>query len=254
MRLEGRVALVTGAGSGIGRAVCIRLAEEGAAVVTTSLTGSHLDATASEVERVTGTRPMTLPLDVTDRAAAVSVVAEVVERYGTIDVLSNNAGIDLPHAPTVAETADGEWDQVLAVNLTGVFAVCRAAIPAMSDGGAIINMASMNSFVAYENAAPYSASKGGVLQLTRALALELAPRAIRVNCVCPGIIDTPLTDSFLALADDPEAVRGEYAAVAPLRRLGTAVEVANCVVFLAGDQSTFVTGSALMVDGGATAR
>jgi NAD(P)-dependent dehydrogenase (short-subunit alcohol dehydrogenase family) len=133
-QLAGRVALVTGAGSGIGRAVCIRLAEEGAAIIASSLTGSHLDATADEVERVTGTRPLTLRLDVTDRAAAAAAVAEVVDRYGTIDILSNKAGIDLPHAPAVAETTDSEWDRVLAVNLTGIFAVCRPAIPAMSDG------------------------------------------------------------------------------------------------------------------------
>jgi NAD(P)-dependent dehydrogenase (short-subunit alcohol dehydrogenase family) len=169
-------------------------------------------------------------------------------------VLSNNGGIDLPHAPTVVETTDDEWDRVLAVNMTGIFAVCRDAIPGLRDGGSIVNMASMNSLVAYENSAPYSASKGALLQFTRALALELAPRRIRVNCVCPGIIDTPLTNSFLELADDPDALRAEYEAVAPLGRLGTAREVANCVVFLAGDESTFVTGSALVVDGGTTAR
>jgi dihydroanticapsin dehydrogenase len=160
----------------------------------------------------------------------------------------------LPHAPTVVETTDDEWDRVLAVNMTGIFAVCRDAIPGLRDGGSIVNMASMNSLVAYENSAPYSASKGALLQFTRALALELAPRRIRVNCVCPGIIDTPLTNSFLELADDPDALRAEYEAVAPLGRLGTAREVANCVVFLAGDESTFVTGSALVVDGGTTAR
>ncbi len=253
-RLEGRVALVTGAGSGIGRAVCVRLAEEGADVVVTSLTPAHVEATRREVERVSGRVPLALAFDVADRRAAAAVVAEVVDRYGQIDVLSNNGGIDLPHAPAVVETTDEEWDRVLAVNMTGIFSVCRAAIPALRDGGSIVNIASMNSLVAYENSAPYSASKGALLQFTRALALELAPRGIRANCVCPGIIDTPLTDSFLELADDPAALRAEYAAVAPLGRLGTAREVANCVLFLATDESTFVTGSALVVDGGSTAR
>jgi len=252
--LEGRVALVTGAGSGIGRAVCVRLAEEGAEVIVTSRTPANVAATAHEVERVSGHAPLALVLDVVDRHAAAGVVSEVVDRHGGIDVLSNNAGIDLPHAPTVVETTDDEWDRVLAVNMTGIFALCRAAIPALRDGGSIVNMASMNSLVAYENTAPYSASKGALLQFTRALALELAPRRIRVNCVCPGIIDTPLTDSFLELAADPAALRAEYEAVAPLGRLGTAREVANCVAFLAGDESTFVTGSALVVDGGTTAR
>jgi NAD(P)-dependent dehydrogenase (short-subunit alcohol dehydrogenase family) len=183
-----------------------------------------------------------------------TAVAAVIDRYGRIDILSNNSGIDLPHAPAVVDTTDDEWDRVLAVNMTGIFSVCRAAIPALREGGSIVNMASMNSLVAYENSAPYSASKGALLQFTRALALELAPRGIRANCVCPGIIDTPLTDSFLELADDPAALPAEYAAVAPLGRLGTAREVANCVLFLAGDESTFITGSALIVDGGSTAR
>jgi NAD(P)-dependent dehydrogenase (short-subunit alcohol dehydrogenase family) len=252
--LAGRVALVTGAGSGIGRAVCVRLAEEGAEVVVTSRTRANVEATADEVEGVSGRPPVALVLDVVDRRTAAAAVAEVVDRHGWIDVLSNNGGIDLPHAPTVVETTNDEWDRVLAVNMTGIFAVCRAAIPGIRDGGSIVNMASMNSLVAYENSAPYSASKGALLQFTRALALELAPRRIRVNCVCPGIIDTPLTNSFLELADDPDALRAEYEAVAPLGRLGTAREVANCVVFLAGDESTFVTGSALVVDGGTTAR
>lgn len=252
--LAGRVALVTGAGSGIGRAVCMRLAEEGAEVVVTSRTRANVEATADEVEGVSGRPPLALVLDVVDRRTAAAAVAEVVDRHGRIDVLSNNGGIDLPHAPTVVETTDDEWDRVLAVNMTGIFAVCRDAIPGLRDGGSIVNMASMNSLVAYENSAPYSASKGALLQFTRALALELAPRRIRVNCVCPGIIDTPLTNSFLELADDPDALRAEYEAVAPLGRLGTAREVANCVVFLAGDESTFVTGSALVVDGGTTAR
>ena len=167
--MRGRVALLTGAGSGIGRAVCARLAEASG--------GRRHVAHA-------GTRGG--------------------DRY-----------------------------------------VCRAAIPVLRDGGSIVNMASMNSLVAWENNAPYSASKGALLQFTRALALELAPRQIRVNCVCPGIIDTPLTDSFLELGDEPAATRAEYEAVAPLSRMGTAREVANCVYFLASDESTFVTGSAL---------
>jgi dihydroanticapsin dehydrogenase len=140
------------------------------------------------------------------------------------------------------------------VNLTGVFYVCRAAIPMLRAGGSVVNMASMNSFVAWENSAPYSASKGALLQFARALALELAPRRIRVNCVCPGIIDTLLTNSFLELADEPATRRADYRAVAPLNRMGTTREVANCVYFPASDESTFVTGSALLVDGGATAR
>ena len=177
-----------------------------------------------------------------------------MERFGRIDVLSNNAGIELVHGPSVVETTDDEWERVFRVNVAGTFYACRAAIPHMPEGSSIVNMASINSFIAWENDAPYTATKGAVLQLTRALALELAPRHVRVNAVCPGVIDTPLTDAFLERAEDPDALRAEYAAASPLNRMGTAREVANCVLFLASDEASFVTGSALVVDGATTAR
>ena len=253
-RVAGKTALVTGAGTGIGRAVCVRLAEEGAEVAVTSRNAAHIDATCAEVEAATGRRPLSWELDVADREAVDRVVGEAAERLGGIDVLSNNAGIELVHGPSLEETTDEEWELLFRVNVTGMFWVCRAALPSLRDGGSIVNMASMNSFVAWENDAPYTATKGAVLQFTRALALELAPRNIRVNAVCPGVIDTPLTDSFLALADDPAGLRAEYAAVSPLNRLGTAREVANCVLFLASEESSFVTGAPLLVDGATTAR
>ena len=245
---------MTGAGSGIGRAVCVRLAEEGAEVVVTSRTPGHVEETCDEVEGATGRRPLSFPLDLADRAAVDEVVNAVVSRLGRIDVLSNNAGIELLHGPSVADTTDEEWEKVFDVNMTGSFRACRASIPSMPAGGSIVNMASINSFIAWENDAVYTATKGALLQFTRALALDLAPREIRANCVCPGVIDTPLTDLFLDAADDAEALRAEYAAASPFNRLGTAREVANCVLFLASEESSFVTGAALVVDGGTTAR
>jgi NAD(P)-dependent dehydrogenase (short-subunit alcohol dehydrogenase family) len=253
-RVADKVALVTGAGTGIGRAVCVRLAEEGADVVVTSQTAANVEQTSRLTSEAAGREAVGLQLDVGDSDAVDRVVGEVVERFGRIDVLSNNAGIELAHGPAVADTTDDEWERLFRVNVTGTFYACRAAVPHMPDGASIVNMASINSFVAWENDAAYTATKGAVLQFSRALALELAPREIRVNAVCPGVIDTPLTDSFLELADDPEALRAEYAAASPLNRMGTAREVANCVLFLASDESSFVTGSALVVDGATTAR
>ena len=253
-RVAGKVALVTGAGTGIGRAVSIRLAEEGAEVIVTSQTPANVAETCRLAEIASGRPVVGLDLDVAERASVDGVVDQVVERYGHIDVLSNNAGIELTHGPSVVETTDEEWERIFRVNMTGNFYACRAAIPHMPEGASIVNMASINSFIAWENDAPYTATKGALMQFTRALALELAGQGIRANAVCPGVIDTPLTQYFLDQADDPAALRAEYAAVSPLNRMGTAREVANCVLFLASDESSFVTGSALLVDGATTAR
>jgi len=251
-RVEGKVALVTGGGSGIGRAVCVRLAEEGADVVVTSRNPQHVEAVATEVEAATGAKPLAFVLDVADRRSVEEGVQRAVERHGRLDVLSNNAGIELPHGPPVVETTDDEWERVMRVNVTGYFWACRAALPHMQAGASIVNMASINSFIAWPNDTPYTTSKGALLQFTRSLALEAAPREVRVNCVCPGVVDTPLNDSFLELADDPDQLRREYEAVSPFNRMGTAREVANCVLFLASDEASFVTGAALVVDGGTT--
>lgn len=253
-RLDGRVALVTGAGLGIGRAAAVRLAEEGATVIASSRSVEHAEDTCAEVEAAGAPRPEALSLDVTDPVAIDRAVGDIVTRHGRIDVLVANAGIDLPNAPTVADTSDEEWASVFDVNVTGLFRCARAVIPVMPEGGSIITVASINSFVAWPNDAAYTASKGAALQFTRALALDVVDRGIRANCVCPGVIDTPLTRAFLDEADDPEALSAEYAAVAPMGRMGTAREVANCISFLASDEASFVTGSALMVDGGTTAR
>jgi NAD(P)-dependent dehydrogenase (short-subunit alcohol dehydrogenase family) len=253
-RVAGKVALITGAGTGIGRASAIRLAEEGADVVVTSQTAANVEETRRLAAEASGRSVVGLTLDIADGDAVDRVTAEIVERFGRIDILSNNAGIELVHGPAVVQTTNDEWERIFRVNVTGMFYTCRAIVPSMRAGGSIVNMASINSFIAGENNAVYTASKGAVLQFTRALALELAPRAVRVNAVCPGIIDTPLTDLFLDAADDPDALRREYEAASPLLRMGTAREVANCVLFLASDESSFVTGSALTVDGATTAR
>lgn len=251
-RMGGRIAVVTGAGTGIGRATCIRLAEEGAEVVVTSRTASNVEATCGEVEAATGRRPLGLALDVADRAAVDAAMDAVAQRHGRIDVLVANAGIELLHAPSIVETTDEDWELVLRVNATGAFYACRAALRHMPDGGAIVTVGSINGLIAWEHDAAYCASKGALLQLTRAIALDMAPRAIRANCICPGVIDTPMVDGFAAQEDEPGAVRSEYASLSPLNRLGTPREIANCILFLASDEASFVTGAALVADGGTT--
>jgi NAD(P)-dependent dehydrogenase (short-subunit alcohol dehydrogenase family) len=245
-RVAGKVALVTGAGSGIGRAVAIRLAEEGARVVVSSRTEAHVRETCSLMSG----DPDGLVLDLRDRASIDAAVARVTDAYTRLDVLVCVAGVDQPSEPPVAETTDEEWDEVFAVNVTGVFRLCRAVLPILSGSSSIVTVGSANGIAPRPNAAAYCASKAALLMFTRALALEVAPRGIRANCVCPGVVDTPLTDLFLGMAADPAALREEYAAANPLRRIADAREIANCVLFLASDEASFVTASPFVVDGG----
>ena len=217
-RVAGKVAFVTGAGTGIGRAVAVRLAEEGARVVVTSRTLAHAEETAALVGEASGVAPLTLELDQTNQTEITDALQRAVRELGAIDVLSNNAGIDEPTEPAVVDTTDEVWDEAFRVNVTGVFRLCRTAIPLMKSGGSIINMGSGNAIAPRLNAAAYSASKAALLQLTRSLALEVASQHIRVNCVCPGVVDTPMTDLFLAREEDPEAMRAEYAKSNPLGR------------------------------------
>jgi len=252
-RLAGKVALVTGSGSGIGEAICVRFAEEGADVVVTTRDPDHLARTSGKVASVASREPVGLQMDVAHRGSVASAVVAAVERFGRIDVLCANAGIELPRAPAIDDVTDHEWDRLMAVNVTGTFLVTRAAVPHVPDGGAVVTIGSINSFVGWPNDLPYTTSKAAVLGFTRALALDLAPRRIRANCVCPGIIDTPLTRAFIDASPDPGGVVQEYEAVAPLGRMGTPEEVANAALFLASDEASFITGAALLVDGGTTA-
>jgi NAD(P)-dependent dehydrogenase (short-subunit alcohol dehydrogenase family) len=252
--LAGRVVLVTGGGSGIGEAICVRFVQEGGEVVVTTRDPDHLARSVERVAAVADRAPLGLRMDVTDAASVTGAVDAVVERFGRIDVLCANAGVDLPRAPAIQDVTDDEWDRVMAVNVTGTFLVTRACVPHIPDGGAVVTIGSINSFVAWPNDLPYTTSKGAVLQFTRALALDLAPRGIRANCVCPGVIDTPLTRAFIDAAPDPDEVVREYEMISPLERMGTAEEVANAALFLASDEASFITGSALIVDGGTTAR
>ncbi len=248
MRLEGKVALITGGGSGMGKVASELFASEGANVVLTDVNDEAGEATASSI----GERAFYVHADVSKEADAQAMVAAAVERFGRLDVLYNNAGI-MPLDDGSVTDADGSiWDSVLAVNVKGVMYGCKFGIPAMLEhgGGSIINVA---SFVAWMGAATsqtaYTASKGAVLAMTREIAVEYARRGIRCNALCPGPIETPL---LLALLSDDAKKRRRFVHI-PMGRLGHAEELAKAALFLASDDSSYMTGSSLIVDGGITA-
>jgi NAD(P)-dependent dehydrogenase (short-subunit alcohol dehydrogenase family) len=248
--LQGKVALVTGAGSGIGRAVALAYAREGARVIVSDIRSEGGQETAGMIARDFGDAHF-VQGDVRSPRDAAQLVAAAVERYGRLDVACNNAGIGGSAAP-LHECADEDWREVVDVNLLGVFYGMKHQIRQMLDngGGTIVNLASMLSQVAAPNASAYVASKHGVLGLTRAAALEYASRGIRVNAVGPGVIETPI----MARLNDDVQRKDEVRALHPLGRLGQPHEVARLVLWLSSSQASFVTGSFHAVDGGYLAR
>ena len=236
---DGLVAVVTGGASGIGAAVAARLAADGARVAALDLAPSAVTAPALGVA-----------CDVSDDDSVRTAVAEVLDRWGRIDVLVNNAGVGAQG--TVADNADDEWHRVLDVNLLGVVRTTRAALPALraSPAAAVVNTASIAATAGLPQRALYSASKGAVLALTRAMAADHLREGIRVNCVAPGTADTPWIDRLLSVADDPAAERAALEARQPHGRLVSADEVAGAVAYLASPRAGSTTGVALAVDGG----
>jgi len=250
MRLKDKVALVTGASSGIGAAVAARFAAEGAHVAVNYRPGSDRDRDAAEAAAASfGTKAIAVEADVSKREMVEAMVARVVEEFGRIDVAVNNAGIEIQRG--FLETTDEEWNRVLGVNLYGSFAVSQAAAREMvkqGGGGRLIYMSSVHEDIPFPGYTSYCASKGAIRMMMRNLCIELAPHGITVNNIAPGAIATPINQAVL---DNPEAFRNALTEI-PLGRFGKPEEVASVAVFLASDEAAYVTGSTYYVDGGLT--
>ena len=251
VRLGGKRALVTGAGGGIGRATAVRFAAEGAAVAVADIDGRLADGTVDTIRKGGGTAIATVG-DVADETSCSRMIGEAEAALGGLDILFNNAGMVLPDDEGPVETSLATWERTLAVDLTSVFLCCKFGIPALlrAGGGSVVNNASIVALVgsAYPQIA-YTAAKGGVVALTRELAVMYARRGLRFNAICPGPVRTPLVEAFFADRQRWES-RRRYM---PMGRLGTSDEIANLVLFLASDEASYVNGAIYTIDGGITA-
>lgn len=252
-RLAGKITLITGGGTGIGRAMAMAFAAEGAKVAVAGRRAEPLRAVVSEIHGQGG-QAIAVPADVSRASDAARAVAEVAARFGGMNVLVNNAGV--LSAATVEGISEEEWDRLIAINLKGPFLMSRAALPELrkAGGGAIVNVGSVLGLVAMKDRAAYCASKGGVTMLTKAMALDHAHEKIRVNCICPSIVETELVQGLFTTTEAGRAAKAARLAGIPLGRMGRPDEVAAMAVYLASEESSWMTGTAIPLDGGLTAQ
>jgi NAD(P)-dependent dehydrogenase (short-subunit alcohol dehydrogenase family) len=250
--LSGKVAFITGGGTGIGRACALLFAHEGASVAIAGRKKGPLEGVVREIDAAGG-KALAIACDVVDRKSVESALESTVKQFGSVHIVVNNAGAVVVAA--VDETSDEDWERVIATNLTGTFLVSRAALPHLraAGGGTIVNIGSILGIVARKQRAAYCAAKAGVTGLTKAMALDHAHERIRVNCVCPSLIETELGLKSIREATDPEAERKRRTEGIPLGRLGLPEDVAQMALYLASEESAWVTGAALPLDGGLTA-
>ncbi|MEU1522501.1 SDR family NAD(P)-dependent oxidoreductase [Nocardia rhamnosiphila] len=257
-RLAGKIALVTGAGSGLGRASALRFAAEGAAVAVADLDPAAADSVTAEITAAGG-HALPVTVDVTSDADSRRMIAATLGEFGCLDIVFANAGIN--GAGNAADTTEEEWDRVVAINLKGVWLTSKYALPHLIERrtGSIINQASMGGLIGLPGIFPYAAAKGGVIAMTKQMAVTYGPDNVRVNAICPGTIPTPLVyrsrvERGAAEPDaDQAALDADAAARFPLRRLGTPDDLASIAVFLASDEANWVTGGIYTVDGGRSA-
>ena len=250
-RLDGKICIVTGAGSGIGKATAVRFAEEGARITCVDVNEEAVRATTDQIG---GTAVFAVAADVSDDAQVRAYTDGTVERWGKLDVVFNNAGVNLP--TVFHEVADELIERTIGVNLKGAIYGCRAAIPHMlrGGGGSIVNTGSVNSLVSEPFLSIYAATKGAILMLSKSIALDYAKQNIRCNCLCPGWVDTPINYAHAEMLGGLEKVYASIDSFQPIGRPGEPREIANVVLFLASDESSFVTGSAVVADGAMTAQ
>lgn len=249
MKLQNKVAIVTGSGRGIGRAIAIELAKAGANVVVTSRHTEECQEVCDVID-ADGGASLCVKCDVSKSDEVKNLVKETVEKFGTVDILVNNAGI--VRQKPLTETSEEDWDLTLDVNLKGAFLFCKEVAPIMMEkkSGKIISIASIAGEVGFMNLSAYCASKGGLVNLTRELALELAPYNVQVNAIDPGVIETQMTEGML---EDEESKNGLLAQI-PMGRVGQPEEIGKAALFLASDDASYVTGQTLAVDGGWVAK